>query len=70
MESLFLLIPLSVIAVAVALVFFFRMSNDGQFEDDQGPAWSVLLDDDSAANTMDAKEGTKVDVHTKKSKPS
>lgn len=46
MESLFLLIPLSVLAVGVAVGVFFWMNHDGQFDDDQGPAWSILLDDD------------------------
>jgi cbb3-type cytochrome oxidase maturation protein len=47
MESLFLLIPLSLVAVAVAVYVFFRMNADGQFDDDQGPAMSILMDDDS-----------------------
>lgn len=47
MEALLLLIPLSVVTVFCAIAFFFRMSNSGQFDDDQGPAWSVVLDDDS-----------------------
>ncbi|PID61750.1 MAG: cbb3-type cytochrome oxidase assembly protein CcoS [Gammaproteobacteria bacterium] len=46
MEALYLLVPLSLIAVLVAIVLFFRMSATGQFDDDQGPAFSVLLDDD------------------------
>lgn len=47
MESLFLLIPLSMIAVILAIVVFFKMNASGQFDDDQGPAMSILLDDDS-----------------------
>ncbi|MFK8083997.1 MAG: cbb3-type cytochrome oxidase assembly protein CcoS [Granulosicoccus sp.] len=47
MESLFILIPLSLIAVLVAVLIFFRMNETGQFDDDQGPAMSILLDDDS-----------------------
>lgn len=53
MESLYLLIPLSALAVVVAAVIFFRMSESGQFEDDQGPAWSILLDDDRAGQSTD-----------------
>jgi len=48
MESLFILIPLSLIAVIVAVLIFFRMNSKGQFDDDQGPAMSILLDDDRA----------------------
>lgn len=47
MESLFLLIPLSLLAVVVAVYVFFRMNADGQFDDDQGPAMSILMDDDT-----------------------
>ena len=48
MEVLFLLVPLSLLGLGVAIWLFFRMNASGQFDDDQGPAWSILLDDDSA----------------------
>lgn len=59
MESLFILIPLSVLAVGLAVGVFFWMNHDGQFDDDQGPAWSILLDDDRATTPED---GSKVDA--------
>lgn len=46
MESLYILIPLSLVAVVVAVFLFFKMNSSGQFDDDQGPAMSILLDDD------------------------
>ncbi len=46
MEALYLLIPLSVLLVFVALWIFFRASDDGQFDDLVGPALRVLQDDD------------------------
>lgn len=46
MEALYLLIPLSVLLVFVAIWFFFRMSDSGQFDDMTGPAWRILHDDD------------------------
>lgn len=46
MESLFLLIPLSLAIVALAVWLFFRMSDTGQFDDMEGPAHSILMDDD------------------------
>lgn len=55
MESLFLLIPLSVFAVVAAVVIFFRMNANGQFDDDQGPAMSILLDDDSVPESDGSK---------------
>ena len=49
MESLFLLIPLSLAIVALAVWLFFRMSDTGQFDDMEGPAHSILMDDDRPA---------------------
>ena len=46
MEALFLLIPLSLVALGVAIWIFLRMNAGGQFDDAQGPAYSILLDDD------------------------
>ncbi len=46
MEALYLLIPLSVLLVFVALWIFFRASDDGQFDDLVGPALRILQDDD------------------------
>jgi len=45
-ESLFLLIPLSLVLVGLAIWFFLRMSESGQFDDMEGPAHSILMDDD------------------------
>ncbi|MGH1360711.1 MAG: cbb3-type cytochrome oxidase assembly protein CcoS [Burkholderiaceae bacterium] len=46
MEALFLLIPLSLLAVGVAVWIFLRMNASGQFDDAEGAAWRVLMDDD------------------------
>ncbi len=56
MESLFLLIPLSVLAIAVAVWIFFRMSDSGQFDDMDSPAHGVLLDDDRPAPRTEATD--------------
>lgn len=48
MEALYLLIPLSLALVALALWIFFGAADSGQFEDLEGPALRVLRDDDSA----------------------
>jgi len=48
MDALFLLIPLSVAALGVAAWLFLRMSSDGQFDEGEGPAYRVLMDDDTA----------------------
>jgi cbb3-type cytochrome oxidase maturation protein len=46
MEALYLLIPLSVILVALALWVFFGAADSGQFDDLEGPALRILGDDD------------------------
>jgi cbb3-type cytochrome oxidase maturation protein len=48
MESLYLLIPLSIAIVFLAIWFFFRMSDSGQFDDMVGPGLRLLQDDDAA----------------------
>ena len=45
MEALYLLIPLSVILVFLAIWIFLGMSDSGQFDDLEGPALRILLDD-------------------------
>ena len=47
MESLYLLIPLSVAVVFFALWVFFKAMDSGQFDDLEGPAMRILQDDDS-----------------------
>ena len=49
MEALYLLIPLSVLAVGAAVWLFLRMSDSGQFDDLDSPAHRILLDDDLPA---------------------
>jgi cbb3-type cytochrome oxidase maturation protein len=46
MEALYLLIPLSVLIVAIAVWVFFGASDSGQFDDLDGPALRILHDDD------------------------
>ena len=46
MEALYLLIPLSLVIVGLAVWVFFKMSESGQFDDMDGPAHSILMDDD------------------------
>lgn len=49
MEALYLLIPLSVIVVFIALWVYFTASDSGQFDDLVGPGLRVLQDDDATA---------------------
>jgi cbb3-type cytochrome oxidase maturation protein len=46
METLYLLIPVSVLLVfAVGIAFWFSLKS-GQFEDMEGPAYRIVMDDD------------------------
>ena len=47
MEILYLLIPLAIVIAFVIAAFFFWSVRSGQFDDMQGPAHSILMDDDS-----------------------
>ncbi len=46
MEILFILIPVSIILVAVAIGIFGWAVKSGQYDDLEGPAHSILYDDD------------------------
>lgn len=46
METLYLLIPLSVVLVFLIGVAFWWSVRSGQFDDMEGPAYRVLMDDD------------------------
>jgi cbb3-type cytochrome oxidase maturation protein len=54
MESLYLLIPISVLLVfAIGVAFWFSLRS-GQFEDMEGPAYRVIMDDDRAVPPEEA----------------
>ena len=46
MEALYLLVPLSLGIVVLAVWVFFGAADSGQFDDLDGPAMRVLHDDD------------------------
>ena len=50
MESLYLLIPLSLVIVAIAVWIFIRASETGQFDDLEGPAHRILMVVDGQAS--------------------
>ncbi len=47
MEILYLLIPMSVVLVFAIAVIFWWSVRSGQFEDLEGPAYRILMDDDT-----------------------
>lgn len=46
MEILYFLIPLAVVLMAIAIVFFLWTVKSGQYDDLEGPAYRILMDDD------------------------
>ncbi len=57
MESLYLLIPLSIVLAFVIAVVFWWATRSGQFDDMEGPAHRILMDDDRPAQAK-AETGT------------
>ncbi len=47
MEILYILVPLSIILVALAIAIFGWAVKSGQYDDLEGPAHSILYDDDA-----------------------
>jgi len=46
MDILFLLIPISLVIMGIAVWLFLWAIRSGQFEDLEGPAYRILMDDD------------------------
>lgn len=46
MDAIYLLIPIALILVAIGIAIFFWAVKSDQFEDLEGPAHSILFDDD------------------------
>ena len=53
MEALYLLIPLSLVLVALAIWIFFGAAGSGQFDDLEGPALRILHDKDAADDSAE-----------------
>lgn len=69
MESLYLLIPVSVLLVFVIGVIFWWSLKSGQMEDLEGPAYRILMDDDRAQMPVEQQQdsGKRVSVDTDQS---
>jgi cbb3-type cytochrome oxidase maturation protein len=50
MSIIFILIPLGLVLVGFAIWAFFWAVGDGQFDDLESPAWSVVGDDRSPSD--------------------
>jgi len=59
MESIYLLVPISVALVFLIALIFWWSVKSGQFDDLEGPGFRILMDDDRPAKEVakDEKEG-------------
>jgi cbb3-type cytochrome oxidase maturation protein len=55
LNILFLLIPLGLVLLALGVAAFFWATRSGQFDDLESPAWSVVMDDDSAPDSVNRR---------------
>ncbi|MEN8107030.1 MAG: cbb3-type cytochrome oxidase assembly protein CcoS [Pseudomonadota bacterium] len=71
MEIIYLLIPLSLVLIGVIVWAFFWAVRSGQFDDLEGPAHRILMDDDSveAGSTQGEKGETTTVPNTEKQQP-
>ena len=53
MEILYLLIPLAMVLLVIIAGFFFWSVKSGQMDDLEGPAYRILMDDDSVTKNTE-----------------
>jgi len=51
-ESIYLLIPIALVLVIIGIAIFFWAVNSGQYDDLEGPAHSILFDDEPTVKKM------------------
>ena len=59
MESLYLLIPLSIVLVFLIGLIFWWSVRSGQFDDLEGPGYRVVIDDDDPPSKASGGEAPK-----------
>ena len=65
METLYLLIPISVLLVFLIGIAFWWSLRNGQFDDLEGPAYRILMDDDRPPPNAVAGERSPVATDSK-----
>ena len=69
MESLYLLIPLSIAVIGLGVLIFFWAVNSGQYDDLDGEAERILFDDlESEASSLNS-EHSRTEKHTQPRQP-
>ncbi|CDZ93892.1 MULTISPECIES: cbb3-type cytochrome oxidase assembly protein CcoS [Pseudomonadaceae] len=66
MAALYILIPVAVVLVALAIWVFFWAVDSGQYDDLDGPAHSILFDDEDPNHQAGVEQATQSDDETDK----
>jgi cbb3-type cytochrome oxidase maturation protein len=71
MEAIYFLLPIALLLLIVIVGVFFWAVKSGQFDDLEGPAYSILYDDDLNTKNSPENDSTKSkstdNTHTKSS---
>ena len=59
MTIIYVLIPVGLILLGLAIWAFFWAAGSGQFDDLESPAWKIILDDDSRPPQDDEDDGSR-----------
>ncbi|MCY1284148.1 cytochrome oxidase maturation protein, cbb3-type [compost metagenome] len=68
MPALYVLIPVALLIVAVAIYVFFWAVDSGQYDDLDGPAHSILFDDEDPQHQAGVDEAS-TDKHDEQEPP-
>ena len=58
MESIYILLPIALVLLGLIIAVFFWAVRSGQFDDLDGPAYSILFDDDQSSVKPTGKSAT------------
>lgn len=61
MESMFILVPIGIILAFIIGYFFWWSGKHGQFDDLEGPAHRILMDDDSTDKLLEKEQNSAKD---------
>lgn len=64
MDIIFVLVPLSILLIALAVTILFWAIKNGQFEDMDSPAHKILFDDDEHMPTQPSNDKTSDEKNT------
>jgi len=59
MEAIYLLLPVALIIVIAIIVIFFWAVKSDQFEDLEGPAHRIIMDDDDGISARSSEDADK-----------